>query len=90
MLMFQGLPPLPYWRVATPMYGLPTASHHYLPPPTTTGCLTRLPAASHDYLLPTLSPSSLRLLREDLRYLCPRLLLRHGDRTKDNDECTRT
>jgi hypothetical protein len=106
MLMFQGLPSLPCWRVATLMYlawkiaslsnlprtayclpPLPAASHHYLPPPTTTGCLTRLPAASHDYLLPTPSPS-LRLLREGLRYLA--LDCFYGMVTAQKARCTRT
>src|SRR5450755_3543857 len=31
---------------------VPSASHDYLLPPTTTCCLPRLPAASHDYPLP--------------------------------------
>ena len=92
--VFRFLPPLPCWRVATPMYSarkmaslsylprLPAASHDFLLPPTTFCCLPRLFAASHDYLLPPTTPS-LRPLGEIPKTPCPRLLLRRGDRIRD-------
>src|SRR5450755_3543858 len=51
---------------------VPSASHDYLLPPTTTCCLPRLPAASHDYLLPPTTTCSLpRLPAASHDYLLP-------------------